>query len=764
MVFDRLSAKKVEDEMASSLEGAGKKGGANFLRELKAQFDRRLADLKVQLSSGLIDPREFRKQSDLAARQFNAGITKGMEEARRQGTLTEKEYVKLSRQLKRTGDEGASAWDRMKRGILGAGATLAAYFGARQIARFVTGSIREANEAAAVWNRLAGALDTVGVAFADVEDHVRDMASAMQRTTVVGDEEFAAVLTELVTTSGDYAGSLQNVQLVADLAAAKQIDLSTAAKLVGRVMVGEEGTLKRYGIVVQEGADALEVMRQKFAGMAQNEARTFAGQMKQLNNAWGDFKEALGEALIDASNGTSILDRVTRSVYYLTENIGDLVAVVGNLARALVLVAGATVLGKFVLALRAANFALITFSGLASAAWRSLMGPVGFAAAVLGLTTLFQKLGKASRDAAREAREALDDYKAAASEANDFNLALMESSLDAMEAAVRARLAQIRHGGAAVREEQKRLIAELNGIQQRMGVLSGERNRRNLPTGTPADGETGASETAKAQAAELERINRELAIRLTMQEQNTTRDLAAEFVRRQEILTGVTRQTVTDIQDGWAKLDAMDLLSRAGLDKPMTPEVKITPVDREMEHWGEKVAVSSEKNAKRTSSAWVNELEIIADQVEAKTGLFSTLADAWAFDSWDGVRRAAIAFARDSAAQAIRQAALAFGSLFGFNPGKAAAHFQSAALHGAAAAAFKAIGGGGGAATGIPSTAPPDVSAGTRAEPARQDVTLIFTGKGWPAMDADFQRSVHAAGLLARERFGNNVNLHIKRQ
>jgi len=44
----------------------------------------------------------------------------------------------------------------------------------------------------------------------------------------------------------------------ADVAAGLQIDLSTATDLVGRAMVGETGTLKRYGIIVKEGADAVE--------------------------------------------------------------------------------------------------------------------------------------------------------------------------------------------------------------------------------------------------------------------------------------------------------------------------------------------------------------------------------------------------------------------------------------------------------------------------------------------------------------------------
>lgn len=199
------------------------------------------------------------------------------------------------------------------------GLALGAAFVVRKIKDFGTEAVRVATESRAVWNRLAGQLAIAGVAYKDVQGEIKAAADQMQATTKVADEDFAAILQELVSTTNDYAGSMREVETVANLAAAKNLDFKTAAQLVGRAMVGQTGTLSRYGIVVQEGADVMEVLRSRFAGMAANETRTLEGKVAQLSNGWADFKEAVGNAIIEAGNGTSAIDTLTGVVRGLTD-------------------------------------------------------------------------------------------------------------------------------------------------------------------------------------------------------------------------------------------------------------------------------------------------------------------------------------------------------------------------------------------------------------------------------------------------------------
>lgn len=202
-------------------------------------------------------------------------------------------------------------------------AAFGAAFVVRKIVQFGKESVRVATEARGIWNRLAGQLDVAGVAFSDVQGEIEDTSRALQDITTVGDEDFAAILTELVGTTLDYAASMAEVETVANLAAAKQIELKTAAQLVGRAMVGQTGTLSRYGIIVAEGADAMEVLRAQFAGMAANETRSLEGRTKQLGNEYSDLKQAIGDAMIEAGGGTSVLDTLIGTVKGLTTWINE---------------------------------------------------------------------------------------------------------------------------------------------------------------------------------------------------------------------------------------------------------------------------------------------------------------------------------------------------------------------------------------------------------------------------------------------------------
>ena len=92
----------------------------------------------------------------------------------------------------------------------------------------------------------------------------------------------------------------------------------TAAQLVGRAMVGQTCGLSRYGIIVEKGGDAMEILRARFKGMAENEAKTLQGRMKQLTNEWGDFNQAIGDVMIAAGGGTSVLDTLIGTVKGLT--------------------------------------------------------------------------------------------------------------------------------------------------------------------------------------------------------------------------------------------------------------------------------------------------------------------------------------------------------------------------------------------------------------------------------------------------------------
>ena len=350
-IFDRDSARKAEAELEASLGTAGAKGGENFLRELKRQFETKTADLKVQLAKGIIDEKQFRAQADLAAKEFNTGLIAGMEKARAAGTLTEREYQKLSRQLKKTGQDGETAFERMRGAALRFAATLATAVTLRAIVNFGRAAVKAAADSEVAWRNLSGTVQSAGVDFAGVEPEIREAAEQFERFTTYDDDQFAETLQRLIALTGDYAASLQNVTLVADVAARFfEGDLARAADVVGRAMLGDVEMLKRLGIEAKSAQEALDILAQRSMGAAAERAGTLGGKLEQLNHAWGNFAEAVGNAIIEAGGGTSILDTLTAVVRTLTgvvERNASGIQFLGNSMLWVARVAGATLFGFF---------------------------------------------------------------------------------------------------------------------------------------------------------------------------------------------------------------------------------------------------------------------------------------------------------------------------------------------------------------------------------------------------------------------------------
>lgn len=248
--------------------------------------------------------------------------------------------------LVRLKDELSAGWDRITGKVEGAKGSwgglggvvggvakaFAAVGGAMALGAFFKSAIEEATEAEAVHAKLRQAIENTGGSFTDLEGPIDASINGMKRLTKFTDDDLADALGAMTLVSGDARGSLDNLGLAADLAAAKNIDLKTAAELVGKVMAGETGTLKRYGIVVGEGADAIEVMRERFAGFAEREGKTFGGTLTRITNGWADFKEAVGTAILSndgmSAAGEGVIGVLTKMEQWISDNSGAISSMV----------------------------------------------------------------------------------------------------------------------------------------------------------------------------------------------------------------------------------------------------------------------------------------------------------------------------------------------------------------------------------------------------------------------------------------------------
>ena len=134
-----------------------------------------------------------------------------------------------------------------------------------------------------------------------------NQAAALQQVTTFGDE----VIINAQALIGAYVQDEEHLKAATeatlDLAAAKGMDLATAADLVGKSLGSSTNALSRYGVSVVGAAGStkrLESLTKNvailFGGQAAAETKTLTGALAQMWNALGDTNEILGLAVSPA--------------------------------------------------------------------------------------------------------------------------------------------------------------------------------------------------------------------------------------------------------------------------------------------------------------------------------------------------------------------------------------------------------------------------------------------------------------------------------
>ncbi len=233
-------------------------------------------------------------------------------------------------------------------------------------------SARAAQEEKESQQLLAATLNNVGVAYSEVRGEIENSIRAISRKTGVADEAQRQALSNLILATRSYEESLRLLPLALDLAAAKHMDLASAATIVGRVANGTMEQLGRYGIILNENATASEKLAQMQDQLA-GSAAAAADPFEILSVAMGDLKESIG---------TTILPMIT-------EFINKLVVVVDKVnewvAANPVLVEGILKFGGALLALGATIAVILSIAkaiqmiNMALALMLALSGPAGWA-------------------------------------------------------------------------------------------------------------------------------------------------------------------------------------------------------------------------------------------------------------------------------------------------------------------------------------------------------------------------------------------------
>ena len=156
-----------------------------------------------------------------------------------------------------------------------------------------------------------------------------DQASALQQVTTFGDESIIQVQALIGAFTKDEESIKKATKATLDLAAAKGMDLFSAADLVSKTLGSSTNAMSRYGISVTGAVGSTERLNtltkniaNTFGGQASAQADTLTGKFKQMQHAAGDTGEAIGGLL--AKPVGFLADQFTKASEGATEFIKSL--------------------------------------------------------------------------------------------------------------------------------------------------------------------------------------------------------------------------------------------------------------------------------------------------------------------------------------------------------------------------------------------------------------------------------------------------------
>lgn len=222
---------------------------------------------------------------------------------------------------KKFNDEVATAGKTVSR-VMGSVAGIAAgVFSVNQVMNFVQASTEAYNVSAQNEMSLLVALK----GRADVQARLIDQANELAGKSLFEDDEIIRAQSLVAAFVKEESQIKKLLPVIMDFAAAKKVDLASAADLVTKSFAGEVNALGRYGISLTEAsgtADRLEEIQLKlnnaFGGQAEASAKVGTAAIQQLTNEYGNLQEVIGKLLISQSNQegsfTKILTEATRGV------------------------------------------------------------------------------------------------------------------------------------------------------------------------------------------------------------------------------------------------------------------------------------------------------------------------------------------------------------------------------------------------------------------------------------------------------------------
>ena len=214
-------------------------------------------------------------------------------------------------------EKHATAWTNFKNNwaMMTAGIASGLYI-FNQVKGYVQPMIDAFLEAEAAEKKLQVALKNMGEGSVQTFENLKQFATELQGITAHSDEAVMGIMTVLKSFGMSNDVMKTTTMAVMDLSVGLGVDLTSAAKMMGKAFVGETGSLSRFGITVDDTKSSaekfqqvLEQVQMRFGGQAQAELETYGGQWKRLKNEISDTAEKVGGFIAKMTLGPVISEQ-----------------------------------------------------------------------------------------------------------------------------------------------------------------------------------------------------------------------------------------------------------------------------------------------------------------------------------------------------------------------------------------------------------------------------------------------------------------------
>lgn len=184
------------------------------------------------------------------------------------------------------------------------GGVMAAAFSVKLIKDFTQESLRAWGQQERAMNKLTLAVENSPLLTGDAAGSLATFAAEMQKTTTIGDETTMAMQSMLASMDLTTEQINKTVKAAANYSAAMGVDMTQAVRQLSKSYSGLQGELGEQIPAIREltkeqleNGEAIDLINEKYAGMAEQLRGDTLGGVKAFTNAWGDMTEQVGRSV-----------------------------------------------------------------------------------------------------------------------------------------------------------------------------------------------------------------------------------------------------------------------------------------------------------------------------------------------------------------------------------------------------------------------------------------------------------------------------------